>query len=174
LGCLFVCRYPVVGSARSFTATQLQPYTNYTVVVDTCSTGACGAERCTSTSPMVVETAATQPGPIQPPSVSVTLTTSLAVSVSWQPPAMPNGRIISYRVIRNGNTTVYSGLGTTAVDTMGLAARTSYVVPLPFVKRDCLCSTPLYSVLLCFSLFFIRARSSTTFCQQRRGCEQCS
>jgi hypothetical protein len=157
-----------VGSARSFTATQLQPYTNYTVVVDTCSTGACGAERCTSTSPMVVETAATQPGPIQPPSVSVTLTTSLAVSVSWQPPAMPNGRIISYRVIRNGNTTVYSGLGTTAVDTTGLAARTSYVTPPPFVNSDCLCSTLLYGVLLCFTLLSSCIRNTfTTICKQR-------
>ena len=123
---VFQHRYPLSGSARSFTATQLQPYTNYTVVIDTCSTGACGVERCSSTAPFVFETAATQPGPILPPSVAVTLTTSLAVRVSWQPPAQPNGRIVSYRVIRNGNTTVYTGLDTTAIDTTALAPRTMY------------------------------------------------
>jgi len=107
--------YPIRQGLESFTVSNLEPYTNYTAVLVACATGECQTEQCTSSDTMVVTTDATEPGPILAP--AVTLQGSTTVFIAWQPPARPNGHILRYILIRDGNVTLYTGLDTASLDT---------------------------------------------------------
>lgn len=83
-------------SSLSQQFTNLQPFTNYTVLVQ-----ACTVIGCTSVGPSIVQTLESIPFLIASPIPTPVSPTS--VLVTWSPPAVPNGVIIRYILRRNGS-----------------------------------------------------------------------
>ncbi|XP_029001116.1 usherin isoform X2 [Betta splendens] len=83
------------GSSTEAVASGLKPFTQYTVVLEACSSGG-----CTSTAPLSLLTASAPPQNQPPPSVSAAGPHGLRVS--WEPPGRPNGVITKYEVFLRG------------------------------------------------------------------------
>ena len=93
----------------------LQPYTQYEVAVRTCVTGVCGQLRCSENNTVVfVNTSASAPEGMQAPAAEAFGPRS--VDIAWQPPALPNGRILFYTLYQGG-AVVYNGTSVTFRDT---------------------------------------------------------
>lgn len=73
------------GLSTQAVVTGLQPFTQYTVVLEACSSGG-----CTSTPPLSFLTAAAPPQNQPPPTISTLGPHSL--QAYWEPPSQPNGR----------------------------------------------------------------------------------
>lgn len=86
--------------------TNLTPYTLFNVTLTACTSAG-----CTTGDPGVILTLESLPGAMQPPRLTPVGPTS--VSVAWNPPSIPNGVIVRYRVMRTGLD------GTVAVDVGG-------------------------------------------------------
>ena len=90
----------IVTTELSVMATNLEPFTNYTVTVD-----ACNSIGCTQDITFVV-TLESLPQFIAPPTLTPISPTSVAAV--WEEPARPNGIIVSYTLRRDG-ATVFQG-----------------------------------------------------------------
>ena len=101
--------------------TNLTPYTLFTITLTAC-TGA----GCTTSDPGTVLTLESIPGPMQLPRLTAASPTS--VLVAWNPPSIPNGVIVRYRVMRTGLDGTVSvdvdGTNLTYLDTSLLPTRT--------------------------------------------------
>uniref|UniRef100_A0A3B3DE37 Usher syndrome 2A (autosomal recessive, mild) n=1 Tax=Oryzias melastigma TaxID=30732 RepID=A0A3B3DE37_ORYME len=89
---------PVVhytGLSTQAVATGLKPFTQYTAVLDACSSGG-----CTSSAPLSFLTAAALPQ--NQPAPRVTAAGPHTLHVSWEPPREPNGVITRYEVFLRG------------------------------------------------------------------------
>ncbi|XP_044201958.1 usherin [Thunnus albacares] len=83
------------GLSTETVASGLKPFTQYTVILEACSSGG-----CTSTLPLSLLTASAPPQNQPPP--KVTATGPHALHVSWEPPSQPNGVITRYEVFLRG------------------------------------------------------------------------
>ena len=90
----------IIRSDLNTEVTNLQPYTNYTVTVDACNSVGCVDGTA------IVTTLEGVPQFIAPPTLSVLGPTS--VNIQWQPPAQPNGVIVTY-ILRRDGLTVFEG-----------------------------------------------------------------
>ncbi|KAK2920361.1 hypothetical protein Q8A73_002565 [Channa argus] len=89
---------PVVhytGLSTEAVASGLKPFTQYTVVLEACSSGGCA-----STPPLSLLTASAPPQNQSPP--RVTATGPHALHATWEPPSEPNGVITRYEVFLRG------------------------------------------------------------------------
>lgn len=77
----------------TITDSTLLPVTNYTYTVTACTIAGC------TTSVAVLETTLEGPPAALSPPITQTQSES-AISVSWQPPASPNGVLLGYRLLR--------------------------------------------------------------------------
>ena len=102
----------------------LQPYTQYEVAVRTCVTGVCGQLHCSENNTVVfANTSASSPEGMQAPAAEAFGPRS--VDVVWQPPALPNGRVLFYTLYQ-GAAVVYNGSGVTFRDTENLQPGETY------------------------------------------------
>ncbi|KAM7406312.1 hypothetical protein PAMP_000697 [Pampus punctatissimus] len=83
------------GPSTEAVASGLKPFTQYTVILEACSSGG-----CTSTLPLSILTASAPPQNQPPP--RVTSTGPHALHASWEPPSQPNGIITKYEVFLRG------------------------------------------------------------------------
>ncbi|XP_041418335.1 usherin [Xenopus laevis] len=81
------------GLSHQFLFQRLQPYTNYTLVLE-----ACTAAGCTRTFPQLAQTEETFPAS-QPPPV-IHFVNSSHVELYWSPPMYPNGKLKQYNVVK--------------------------------------------------------------------------
>ncbi|TDH17235.1 hypothetical protein EPR50_G00006290 [Perca flavescens] len=85
------------GLSTEAVAGGLKPFTQYTVILEACSSGG-----CTSTPPLSLLTASAPPQNQPPP--RVTATGPHTLNASWEPPSQPNGVITRYEVFLRGPT----------------------------------------------------------------------
>ena len=101
-----------IGISRTFSLRRLQPFTSYTFQLEACTSAG-----CTKGSIQLITTAEIPPDFLQAPVFAAI--NSTYVTLEWQPPALPNGRIILYQVFRadipfavynssDANTTTYT------------------------------------------------------------------
>eukprot|EP00731_Ephydatia_muelleri_P019106 Em0011g1146a len=112
----------VATSGRALTVNGLSPYTNYSIEVSAVnSDGAMGPY----SSPLFVVTDQSTPGPVTGlQAISNTFTT---ITLTWQPPPVPNGVIIMYQVTYSTNGVVNTyNTATPQVIMTGLVPRTTY------------------------------------------------
>ncbi|TMS13118.1 Usherin [Larimichthys crocea] len=83
------------GLSTEAVASGLKPFTQYTAVLQACSSGG-----CTSTPPLSLLTASAPPQNQPPP--RITATGSYTLHASWGPPSQPNGVITRYEVFLRG------------------------------------------------------------------------
>uniref|UniRef100_UPI0037E7E888 usherin n=1 Tax=Semicossyphus pulcher TaxID=241346 RepID=UPI0037E7E888 len=83
------------GLSTEAVASGLKPFTQYTAMLEACTSGG-----CTSTTPLSLLTASAPPQNQPPPTVSATGPHSL--HASWEPPSQPNGVITRYEVFLRG------------------------------------------------------------------------
>uniref|UniRef100_A0A4W6FW95 Usherin n=1 Tax=Lates calcarifer TaxID=8187 RepID=A0A4W6FW95_LATCA len=83
------------GLSTEAVASGLKPFTQYTVILEACSSGG-----CTSTPPLSLLTASAPPQNQPPP--RVTATGPHTLHASWEPPSQPNGVITRYEVFLRG------------------------------------------------------------------------
>ncbi|XP_060897032.1 usherin [Labrus mixtus] len=83
------------GLSTEAVASGLKPFTQYTVILEACSSGG-----CTSTPPLSLLTASAPPQNQPPPTVTATGPHTLLSS--WEPPSQPNGVITRYEVFLRG------------------------------------------------------------------------
>ena len=83
----------VPGSQMNYTVTSLMPFTQYQVVLTACTLTGCAMSNTT-----IVMTLPDAPSGLAAPNATVLSSTSILVN--WQPPAMPNGIIVLYEVVR--------------------------------------------------------------------------
>ncbi|XP_047436500.1 usherin [Mugil cephalus] len=83
------------GLSTETVARGLKPFTQYTVILEACSSGG-----CTSSTPRSVLTASAAPQNQPPP--RVTATGPHTLHASWEPPSQPNGVITRYEVFLRG------------------------------------------------------------------------
>ena len=83
----------VRGLVTAHTVMQLQPFTNYTLQLEVCTSAGCSRGEIQSAT-----TAEVPPAGQQPLSLSVLAATT--VLVSWQPPLVSNGDLLRYQVLR--------------------------------------------------------------------------
>ncbi|XP_078016774.1 usherin [Epinephelus lanceolatus] len=83
------------GLSREAVASGLKPFTQYTVILEACSSGG-----CTSTPPLSLLTASAPPQ--NQPAPRVTATGAHTLHASWEPPSQPNGVITRYEVFLRG------------------------------------------------------------------------
>ena len=81
------------GISRKFNLPRLLPFTFYTFQLEACTSAG-----CTKGSIQNITTAETPPDFLQAPIFSAV--ESKYVTLEWQPPALPNGKIILYQVLR--------------------------------------------------------------------------
>lgn len=112
------------GLNTSVTVAGLLPYQPYTLTLQ-----ACTAIGCASSPTLTNQTLPDSPQGLAPPTLFVLGPTS--VSVTWQPPAVPNGPILGYDLLRlsgaglTQTTVVFSGTGSQTTVT-GLSPATPY------------------------------------------------
>ncbi|XP_070762485.1 usherin [Enoplosus armatus] len=83
------------GLSKEAVASGLKPFTQYTVILEACSSGG-----CTSTQPLSLLTASAPPQ--NQPQPRVTATGPHTLHASWEPPSRPNGVITRYAVFLRG------------------------------------------------------------------------
>ncbi|XP_070842368.1 usherin [Chaetodon trifascialis] len=83
------------GLSTEAVASGLKPFTQYTAILEACSSGG-----CTSTSPLSLLTASAPPQNQPPP--GVTARGPHTLHASWEPPRQPNGVITRYEVFLRG------------------------------------------------------------------------
>ena len=83
----------VPGSQMNYTVTSLMPFTQYQVVLTTCTLAGCAMSDAT-----IAMTLPDAPRGLTAPNATVLSSTSILVN--WQPPAVPNGIIVLYEVVR--------------------------------------------------------------------------
>ncbi|KAM9366692.1 usherin [Symphorus nematophorus] len=83
------------GLSTEAVASGLKPFTQYTAILEACSSGG-----CTSTRPLSLLTASAPPQNQPPP--RVTATGPHTLHASWEPPSQPNGVITRYEVFLRG------------------------------------------------------------------------
>eukprot|EP00731_Ephydatia_muelleri_P018890 Em0011g930a len=112
----------VATSGRTLTVNGLSPYTNYSIEVSAVnSDGAMGPYR----SPLFVVTHQSTPGPVG--GLQAFNKTFTTITLTWQPPPVPNGVIIMYQVTYSTNGVVNTYNTTTPpVVITGLVPRTTY------------------------------------------------
>jgi len=102
---------------RSVTLSDRSPFTTYYFVLQACNTAG-----CVTTSVVNVTTPQAPPEDILPPTILIL--TSIAVDVSWRPPNILNGEIITY-ILRRDNEIIFNGTALSHSDD-GLAANTQF------------------------------------------------
>lgn len=80
------------GLARQFLFRRLEPYTEYTLLLEACTEAG-----CTRTVPQRVTTE--EAPPTSQPAPLVQQVQARSVELHWSPPAQPNGRILQYQVL---------------------------------------------------------------------------
>lgn len=80
------------GLARQFLFRRLEPYTEYTLLLEACTEAG-----CTRTAPQHVTTE--EAAPASQPAPAVQQLHARSVELHWSPPAQPNGRILQYKVL---------------------------------------------------------------------------
>ena len=88
---LFTVTIP--GSQFSYTVFSLMPFTLYQAVLTACTVGGCATSNIT-----IARTLPAPPSELAAP--NATALSSTSILVNWQPPAIPNGVIILYQVVR--------------------------------------------------------------------------
>ena len=88
---LFTATVP--GSQMNYTITSLMPFTQYHVVLTACTLAGCAMSDAT-----ISITLPDAPSRLAAPNATVLSSTSILVN--WQPPAVPNGIIVLYEVVR--------------------------------------------------------------------------
>lgn len=83
----------VSGSHTNYTIFSLMPFTQYQVTLTACTVGG-----CTTSDSTIAITLPDAPSGLAAP--NVTVLGSRSILVNWQPPAVPNGMIIFYQVVR--------------------------------------------------------------------------
>ena len=83
----------VSGSHTNYTVVSLMPFTQYQVTLTACTAGG-----CTTSDSTIAITLPDAPSGLDAP--NVTVLSSRSILVNWQPPAVPNGMIILYQVVR--------------------------------------------------------------------------
>ncbi|XP_070688414.1 usherin [Pempheris klunzingeri] len=83
------------GLSAEAVASSLKPFTQYTVILEACSSGG-----CTSTPPLSLLTASAPPQ--NQPSPTVTAAGPHTLHATWEPPSQPNGVITRYEVFQRG------------------------------------------------------------------------
>lgn len=81
------------GLVLSYVVTGLRPYTNYSFVIQACTSGGCGSSDSSQ-----IQTAQAPPTSQPAPTISVRSETRLYIQ--WDPPTEPNGIIIRYDVFQ--------------------------------------------------------------------------
>ena len=90
----FVISFPDITAPNvTYTDSTLLPVTNYTYTITACTSAGC------TTSVEATETTLEGPPTSLLPPTTETLSES-SISVSWQPPAYPNGQLLGYRLLR--------------------------------------------------------------------------
>ncbi|XP_071790086.1 usherin-like isoform X2 [Asterias amurensis] len=82
-----------IGLTREYLFRRLDPYTEYIVVLEACTSVGCGRGE-----PQMVVTAEVAPANQAPPSLGEV--TSSSVQLIWKPPISANGRILRYDILR--------------------------------------------------------------------------
>ncbi|XP_038072643.1 usherin-like isoform X1 [Patiria miniata] len=82
-----------VGLTREYLFRRLDPYTEYVVVLEACTSIGCGRGQ-----PQTVITAEVAPANQAPPTVGEI--TSASVQLLWSPPVSANGRVLRYDIVR--------------------------------------------------------------------------
>ncbi|XP_056624652.1 usherin [Triplophysa dalaica] len=80
------------GLARQFLFRRLEPYTEYTLILEACTEAG-----CTRTAPQRATTE--EAAPASQPAPAVQQLHARSVELHWSPPAQPNGRILQYKVL---------------------------------------------------------------------------
>ena len=83
----------VSGAHTNYTVFSLMPFTQYQVTLTACTLGGCATSDST-----IAITLPDAPSGLAAP--NVTVLSSRSILVNWQPPAVPNGMIIFYEVVR--------------------------------------------------------------------------
>lgn len=83
----------IPGSYLNYTVSSLMPFTWYQVILTACTAGG-----CTTSNSIVAMTLPDAPSGLATP--NATALSSTSVLVTWEPPAIPNGMIILYQVVR--------------------------------------------------------------------------
>lgn len=83
-----------VGRSLEYQVRRLKPYTEYTFLLEACT----GSELCTKSPPSRFRTAETIPEAQKSP--QVTFRNATAIMITWIGPLRPNGRVISFEVLR--------------------------------------------------------------------------
>lgn len=115
------------GLERRALVRRLQPYTNYTFRLIVCNSAG-----CLNGPFQVLSTAEVTPKGQFPPTANAT--TSTSIKITWKPPLLPHGEILSYELIRQEiqqapeETVVYTtgGSGTLSYVDVGLKPYTTY------------------------------------------------
>lgn len=117
-----------VGTAKTYTSSGLEPYTEYTFRVKACTSFK--ETDCTTSLPSKATTKEAPPALQSPPSFQAKHIKGNSVQASWQKPRQPNGNIdryILYRRSDNENVTkVYDGPALSFTDASGLKPKTRY------------------------------------------------
>ncbi|KAJ0056625.1 hypothetical protein NL108_010576 [Boleophthalmus pectinirostris] len=85
-------------SDYNITVTELTPFTNYSVTVLACSSGAGTVGGCTESLPTLATTLPTVPQSLAP--LTIVPVSESFLAISWQPPQRPNGLNIRYKLLR--------------------------------------------------------------------------
>ncbi|XP_055085949.1 usherin [Periophthalmus magnuspinnatus] len=85
-------------SDYNITVTELTPFTNYSVTVLACSSGAGIVGGCTESLPTLATTLAAAPQGLAP--LTIVPVSESFLAISWQPPQRPNGPNIRYKLLR--------------------------------------------------------------------------
>ncbi|KAL5486467.1 hypothetical protein EMCRGX_G018950 [Ephydatia muelleri] len=113
----------VATSGRTLTVNGLSPYTNYSIEVSAVNSD--GAMGPYSSPLFVVTDQSTAPGPVT--GLQAFNKTFTTITLTWQPPPVPNGVIIMYQVTYSTNGVVNTNNTTTPpVTVTGLVPRTTY------------------------------------------------
>lgn len=81
------------GLALSYVVTELRPYTNYSFVIQACTSGGCGSSESSR-----VQTA--QAPPTSQPAPTISVRSDSQLHIQWDAPTEPNGIIIQYDVFQ--------------------------------------------------------------------------
>eukprot|EP00118_Oscarella_pearsei_P005184 m.23504 g.23504 ORF g.23504 m.23504 type:complete len:5054 (+) comp28492_c0_seq1:2267-17428(+) len=105
------------GSTAKFNVTSLKPFTLYSFEVEPCTN-----IDCTRSARATVRTLEAAPEEVLPPKLTILSATS--VDVQWTAPATPNGIVLPYVLLRNGQL-IYNGTDLSFTD-KGLTPSTTY------------------------------------------------
>ncbi|XP_068088985.1 usherin isoform X3 [Hyperolius riggenbachi] len=81
------------GLSQQFLFRRLEPYTNYSLLLEACTSGG-----CTRTFPQLIQTEEAAPSSQLPPLIQSF--NASHITLSWSPPSQPNGKMTRYEVIK--------------------------------------------------------------------------